>query len=403
MTGRKKFWILAALAAGIFCSLGLAKFTARAELDLCVSLKLGEEVFLFRGDDIVYAGDLDREIGEKGIFDAKGRFRGFREEIARRYRLVGLEEKLQAINALVYVPPKNAEIRFCAENPGASEITPDEDGISLNLARISREIEQSLLAGKSYIAEVFPEPLRAELTREDVRESLTLCARFSTDISSSTENRKNNVRLALSKFRGKTYVKGQQVSFNETVGPRTEENGFRAAKVILDGEFVEGIGGGVCQASTTLYNALLLSGNKILEKHRHSLRVSYVAPSFDAMVSSAADLKFECQKKIMHVVTRTDGARATVEIYAKPSGVKIERKSVIVSEGEPPAPEILVDEAGKFADRIRYKDEQIVLQASKGELRSEGWLYYSDGRKERIRTDVYKAQKGKIVTGAEER
>ncbi len=403
MAGRKKTLILMAIAMGIFCCLGLANFTASAELDICVSLKLGDEVFLFREPDIVYAGDLTEEIAKNGIFDAKGRFFGFRTPIARKYRLTDIDKKLAEINALVLVEPKNASVKFNPANPKASEITDDADGVSLNLERIKREIEENLLAGKSYIAEVFPEPTKAALTRKDIEESLNLCTRFSTDISSSSENRKNNVRLALSKFNGKTFLKGEQGSFNEIVGPRTEANGFRAAKVILDGEFVEGIGGGVCQASTTLYNALLLSGNKILEKHRHSLRVSYVPPSFDAMVSTAADMKFECAKKIMHIVTRTDGVRTTVEIYAKKDAVGITRKSVVISEGEPPEPEVVVDTEGKYLDKIRYRDEQIVISPSKGELRSEGWLCYSDGRKEKIRTDVYKAQKGKVIVGAEER
>ena len=403
MAVRKRFWILTVLAAGIFFCLGMAKFTASAEIDLIVSLKLGEEIFIFRDPDIVYDGDIAEEIAQKGLFDAKGRFFGFSEPIARRYRLRDIDEKLSRINALVYVEPKNASVVFDPKNPKASRITDDADGFGLDLGRIKGEIEESLSAGRSYIAEIFPEPIKAELTRRDIEESLTLCTTFSTDISTSSENRKTNVRLALSKFNGKTFVKGEQSSFNEIVGPRTEANGFREAKVILDGEFVEGIGGGVCQASTTLYNALLLSGNKILEKHRHTLRVGYVPPSFDAMVSSSADLKFECAKKIMHIVTRTTGSQATVEIYAKKDPVTITRKSVIVSEGEPPAPEIEVDTAGKYLGRIRYRDEQIVVSPSKGELRSEGWLYYSDGRREKIRTDVYKAQKGKVIVGAEER
>lgn len=105
----------------------------------------------------------------------------------------------------------------------------------------------------------------------------------------------------------------------------------------------------------------------------------------------------------MHIVTRTDGVRTTVEIYAKKDAVGITRKSVVISEGEPPEPEVVVDTEGKYRDKIRYRDEQIVISPSKGELRSEGWIYYSDGRKEKIRTDVYKAQKGKVIVGAEER
>ena len=159
----------------------------------------------------------------------------------------------------------------------------------------------------------------------------------------------------------------------------------------------------MCQASTTLYNAFLLSGNSIAEKHRHSLRVSYVPPSFDAMVSSACDMKFKCEKKLLHVVSGVSGDRAYVKIYAKPNAVSIARQSVVTFEGEAPAAETIVDTAGKYADKVRYEAETYVLQRSKGELRSEGWLVYGNGRRERIRTDVYKAQVGKIVRGARRR
>ncbi|MGN0796200.1 MAG: VanW family protein [Christensenellales bacterium] len=116
---------------------------------------------------------------------------------------------------------------------------------------------------------------------------------FSTSFLSSNENRVSNIKLATEKINGVVIMPQEIFSFNKTVGRRTAENGFKEAKVILDGEFTSGIGGGVCQVSTTLYNCALLSGLEIIEVNQHSLPVTYVAPSLDAMVSDYSDLKFK--------------------------------------------------------------------------------------------------------------
>ena len=78
---------------------------------------------------------------------------------------------------------------------------------------------------------------------------------------------------------------GQIFSFNEAIGRRSLEAGYKEANIIKDGEFVKGVGGGVCQVSSTLYNAVLLSGLKVVESHPHSLKVGYVKEGFDAMVN----------------------------------------------------------------------------------------------------------------------
>jgi vancomycin resistance protein YoaR len=65
---------------------------------------------------------------------------------------------------------------------------------------------------------------------------------------------------------------GGEFSFNLTVGKRTEKRGYKTAKIIVNGEFVDGVGGGVCQVSSTLYNAVLLAGLNVIEYHPHSLQ-----------------------------------------------------------------------------------------------------------------------------------
>lgn len=113
---------------------------------------------------------------------------------------------------------------------------------------------------------------------------------FSTSYKTSGENRKYNIRLALERLNGVVVDKGEQFSFNKAVGLRTKERGYRQAVVIEHGKYVKGYGGGVCQVSTTLYNAWLLAGLDVGYVQAHTLPPSYVDLSRDATVSSAIDL-----------------------------------------------------------------------------------------------------------------
>ena len=119
-----------------------------------------------------------------------------------------------------------------------------------------------------------------------------LLSTFTTDFSSSSEGRKTNVRLAAKRIDGIVIGAGEVFSFNDVTGERTVENGYATSPIIEYGQYTLGVGGGVCQVSTTLYNAVIRAGLKILSVAPHSLPVGYVSPSMDAMVSQATDFRF---------------------------------------------------------------------------------------------------------------
>lgn len=166
-----------------------------------------------------------------------------------------------------------------------------------------------------------------------------LLSTFTTSFDGTNADRAFNIRLAAGKINGTVLKNGDAFSFNEAVGARTAERGFKSAKIIERGEFVEGIGGGVCQVSTTLFNAALLSGCDITEFHQHSLAVSYVPPSFDAMVSGADfDLKFENLTGYpLYIRAQTGENSITFNIYGRGDGASYGYHSVVKSEI--PAPE----------------------------------------------------------------
>lgn len=213
---------------------------------------------------------------------------------------------------------------------------------------------------------------------------------YTTYFDQKERGRCENIAIAASLINGATVQAYGEFSFNQTVGRRTAEAGFQQAKIIVDGEYVLGVGGGVCQVSTTLYNAALKAGMEILECHPHSLRIGYVPPSRDAMVSTYSDLKlYNPHAFAVRIVARVFDGGLRVEMLGKNEGYSYELVSVSLGEIPPPAP---IVKTGERAE---------VLRQEKSGLRSESYLerYYKGAllSRKRLRTDEYRPIQGIIV------
>lgn len=236
---------------------------------------------------------------------------------------------------------------------------------------------------------------------------LTVRAEFYTSYPSSSEERKSNIILATKSLNNTFVDVGAEFSFNYTVGPRTEKRGYKVSKIIFNGAFVDGVGGGVCQVSTTLYNAILLAGLKVTEYHPHSLPVGYVAPSFDAMVNSgSADLRFinNTHNPII-LKTFADENKVTIEVWGEPMQEKYLRQSQITEYIPAPVEEIVLDEKGEYPNL--YEGERMTIQYSKKGYRSQATLVkVLNGKvidKSVIRKDKYNAVKGVVIEGKAQR
>ncbi len=166
---------------------------------------------------------------------------------------------------------------------------------------------------------------------EDITERTRLICSFTTYYDGENKNRSSNIALSASSINGYILKSEDEFSFNKTVGKRSVDRGYKRAKIIENGKFVYGIGGGVCQVSTTLYNCALLCGLEITAVKAHTLPVSYIEPSFDAMVSSYSDLKFKNIKEYpVYIACETSFNSVTVKMYSKDDGVRYERVSKVI-------------------------------------------------------------------------
>lgn len=229
-------------------------------------------------------------------------------------------------------------------------------------------------------------------------------ASYTTSFASSGEGRRANVILAASCFRGRIVASGERLSFNETVGPRTIERGYQTANVIFAGEYVEGIGGGVCQVSSTLYNAWIRAGLGVESVRAHSLPASYCAMSQDATVSEFIDLTLRNDGDDDIVVDAVvNGSDLTFTLYGAPRKWKIKVETQVIDVLPPQTCEVAYadtlsgysiiqeDGAGQYA---------VARQEHNGYRTCAIAKYYSDGRmvgQKVIRKDTYLSVRGKIV------
>ena len=231
------------------------------------------------------------------------------------------------------------------------------------------------------------------VTEEKLRARSVRLSSYTTSFNASNVTRSHNIMLAASRIAGTTVPSGEEFSFNRVVGKRTAENGFESAPVIFEGEFVQGVGGGVCQASTTLFNAALRAGMQISESHPHSLSVSYVPPSLDAMVSEYSDMRFINPYPFpVYVQAKTSSSSVTFEIYGPSDGKRYETESRVLAKIPPPPAKIA--------------EEGESLKNEKEGMKSESYLaIYENGAlvsRTLIRRDSYACVQGVIEPPPEE-
>lgn len=156
---------------------------------------------------------------------------------------------------------------------------------------------------------------------EHLQELVDVLGDFSTPLIGSP-GRVENIRLSLAAINNSVVLPGEVFSFNGTVGERTVEKGYRNAPIILGEAVVPGVGGGICQSSTTLYNAVRLAGLEIVERRIHSIAPSYIKHGLDAAVAwPYTDFKFKNDSQTPVIVkAEIQGWRVRVWILGKDGG-----------------------------------------------------------------------------------
>lgn len=247
-----------------------------------------------------------------------------------------LEEKADQLNQ------KAVNSTLTRQN-GEFQIVEGSQGIEVNVEKSVENIENYIRSewdGTAGIIELTAEIVEPKGTKEELSKIKDLLGSYSTNYSSSTQNRCDNISNAASKINGTVLYPGEEFSVYETIGPLDGSNGYELAGAYENGQTVQSYGGGVCQVSTTLYNAAILAELEITERSNHSMIVTYVKPSMDAAIAGDyKDLKFvNNQDTPIFIEGYTQGKNIFFNIYGqetRPANRKVSYESEVVSQQDP--------------------------------------------------------------------
>ena len=217
-------------------------------------------------------------------------------------------------------------------------------------------------------------------------------AAFSTSLKGRTLGQRRNALLAARSIDGRVIAPGAVFSFNQTVRSWSVDQGYVKALVSYDGELIRAYGGGVCQTSTTLYNAALLAGLPVLERHPHVFVPHYIVPGRDAAVAfPGIDLRFRNPNAYpIHIHALARGDRLEVSLTgAKPPAQKVGIKTEMLSVSEPLRLTRVVNRSGS-GNGVSHRRSYLHSVGATG-YRVLTTRVFSSGRRESLSDDTYPA------------
>lgn len=255
-------------------------------------------------------------------------------------------------------PARSADLAGFDPAAGVFLFDEGEVGVSLDKERLQAELSQAIKDRRFDAAvEVIELPDGQESqagmdgagqqAAQDLKDRYQIIGTYTTKTTSNS-NRNTNILLASQALNGTVLEPGGVLSFNETVGQRTSKKGYKSAAAYSNGEVVQEIGGGVCQVSTTLYNAVVTSGLETVTRKSHTFKPTYVTPGMDATVSwGGPDYEFRNNSEhSVGILAEFANQVLTISIYGIPvlePGVTYSLESKKTADLGVPAPGYVED------------------------------------------------------------
>jgi len=222
-------------------------------------------------------------------------------------------ELLKSLEEKVYEKPINATL------DQYGNLVSEKMGHKLNHKKFKEAFYMSFFSTKSTSIDIPTETIYPKVDSELLANIKTKkISHYITFFNSRNQERTHNIHLASEAINNYVVFPGETFSFNTVVGQRTTEKGYLSAPIIVRGELSEGVGGGICQVSSTLFNAVDRAGVKIMERYSHSRKVGYVPPNRDATVSwFGPDFTFQNQhNQPLLIRSKVIGGQLMIVIYS---------------------------------------------------------------------------------------
>lgn len=260
------------------------------------------------------------------------------------------EEKLKTyekkIESDVAQPDKDATLSI---NGSSITVNPEVEGVTVNEEELDEKLRENIngeINPETNIT-VKVEKTKPRVTKEDLAKVKGLMGTFSTSYATSPLGRCKNIEISTAALNGTVVMPGEVFSFNATVGPRTIERGYQEAGTFVGNKIEPGIGGGICQVSTTLYRAVMKANLRSIERTNHSMAVGYTEPGLDATVAYGyLDYKFKNTYDFpIYIQGITQGKALTYNVYGDPSALNGKTYEMIseILETIPPQIKVVPD------------------------------------------------------------
>lgn len=303
-----------------------------------------------------------------------------------------LRELVRTVAQTINRDPVDAQVATFDFNTRGFTFTDEVTGLHLNEELLYQTLMDTL-ESKNYRASIRMEAEKTfpSVTRVELMNSFSLISSYTTQ-TTSDQNRNNNVDLAARAVMGKVVMPGEEFSFNQTTGQRTTEKGYLPAAAIAGGTTVDEVGGGVCQVSSTLFNAAVMADMTIVKRSPHTWPSNYVDKGRDATVNwPNLDFVFRNDRSTpIFIVAYYQNRQCTVEIYGASLGPGEGRDMVsqVIDVTEPPAEPIR-----NYNPELPYGTEKEVKKARTGYVVDTYKIYTRNGqeyKRERICTSTYR-------------
>ena len=300
-------------------------FTKSAREKICpLTLKYENQEFKINPEEINLTPKIDEAVDQAMSYGRGGTMmhnlkiqincsvKGRDVKLAAVYDEELLNKKIDAIAAQINRQPANAYVRL--HSNGMIEKFPGVVGKKVDKEKIIESLKEPLLTlNIPKEVEIVPEDILPFVTTEDIAHIDSILGSYSTNYYPGS--RGDNIWIAANALTDKIIKTGWEFSFNNTVGKRTYSAGYQNAGVIINGKTAVDVGGGVCQVSSTLYNAVLLAGLTPTERTPHYFKSAYVSPGRDATVADEL-LDFKFRNDLPHnVYLKAFASGSTITVY----------------------------------------------------------------------------------------
>lgn len=325
--------------------------------------------------------------------------KGYDVQVQISFDKGNLRTELENIAKSINRPCKDAAI--LVNKDGGLEIVPEEMGIKLDVEKSMRIIEGNITpvlpAARIELPVIQSKP---KYTADQLKAIEAEVGSAATSFNTGEANRSSNIRNALARINGTLLTPGDIFSLNSALGPRNENNGYKSAPVILNNELVPGMGGGVCQVATTMYNAVLQAGLEVMERQHHTFPPAYVPVGQDATIAgSYIDFKFKNNTgNPIFIFAEAPGSKIAIKFFSKrqPPGRKVKVESQVLNVEDPGPSQVIEDSS------LAVGTTKVERKAKKG-YRVVVYRNIYEGSKlvkrEPISNDYYKPIRGIVKIG----